>query len=155
MFRELRKKRLEISQEDIQSILKDGEHGVLATVGEDEYPYATPISYVYFNNNVYFHSPLKGHKVDNMSNNPRVSLCVVENHGAIPDQFDVSYKSVILFGKVSEVQDHEKKEALVEILKKYSSAFMEKGIEHIEKASAATKVYKISIEHITGKGDNN
>lgn len=142
MFRELRKKKLAISQEDIQSILKNGEYGVLATVGEDVYPYATPISYVYMNDNVYFHSSLKGHKVDNMSNNPRVSLCVVENHGAIPDKFDVSYKSVILFGRVSEVQDDEKKEVFVGMLKKYSSGFMKEGMEYIERASAAEEFIK-------------
>lgn len=40
---------------------------------------------------------------------------------------------------------------LLEIIKKYSKDYVEQGEKYIEKAKAATKVFKINIEHMTGK----
>ena len=43
------------------------------------------------------------------------------------------------------------KPALLETLSKYSADYIEQGKEYIQKASKATKVMKIIIEHISGK----
>ena len=47
MFRELRRKRQALSKEACAEILSRGTSGVLALAGDDGYPYAVPISYVY------------------------------------------------------------------------------------------------------------
>ena len=47
MFREMRRKRQLLYQEDAQKILYQGTSGVLAVSGDDDYPYAVPLSYVY------------------------------------------------------------------------------------------------------------
>ena len=47
MFREMRRKRQLLSKEDTQKVLYQGTSGVLAVSGDDDYPYAVPLSYVY------------------------------------------------------------------------------------------------------------
>ena len=55
MFREMRRKRQALSREEISLILYRGTSGVLALSGDDNYPYAVPISYVYDGEKIYFH----------------------------------------------------------------------------------------------------
>jgi nitroimidazol reductase NimA-like FMN-containing flavoprotein (pyridoxamine 5'-phosphate oxidase superfamily) len=69
----------------------------------------------------------------------------------LPGKFATNYESVIVFGKAVEVTDDEKHMALVELLKKYSPSFMEKGLRYIEGDGPNARVYKIVIESLTGK----
>ena len=64
MFREMRRKKQQLTEEDCIRVLEEGTSGVLALKGDDDYPYAVPISYVYSDGVLYFHSALTGHKVD-------------------------------------------------------------------------------------------
>lgn len=151
MIREMRRKDRELKNDEAIDILKNNTYGVLSTLSENGYPYGIPISYVFFNNSIYFHGAIKGHKLDNILNNDKVSFCVVGKTCVLPDKFSTKYESTIVFGRASEVFDDEKNIALLEILNKYSSDFIEQGKEYINKASNATRVMKISIEHISGK----
>lgn len=47
MFRPIRKKKNELSTEDTKQILREARRGVLAVNGEDGYPYAIPINFIY------------------------------------------------------------------------------------------------------------
>ena len=44
MFRELRRKKREISTEAAKQLLKIERRGILAVTGEDGYPYAIPLN---------------------------------------------------------------------------------------------------------------
>lgn len=151
MFREMRRKDKQLSMEESIEILKNNEIGVLSTVCEDGYPYGVPLNYVYYNNSIYFHCAKTGQKLDNIINCDKSSFCVYCDVELLPDKFDTNYKSVVIFGKAAEASEEEKAEALLEFIKKYSSEFMEKGKNYIDKAKNTAKVYKISIEHMTGK----
>lgn len=151
MFREMRRKDRKLEDNDVVGILKNNNYGVLSTVSEDGYPYGVPISYTYINNSIYFHGSNKGHKFDNISNNDKVSFCVVGQTQILPDEFSTKYESVIISGRAIEVFDDEKNMALLETLNKYSPDYIEQGKEYINKASKATRVVKIYIEHISGK----
>ncbi|APQ76949.1 pyridoxamine 5'-phosphate oxidase family protein [Clostridium botulinum] len=151
MFSEMRRKDRELKNDEAIEILKNNTYGVLSTISENGYPYGVPISYIFFDNSIYFHSAIKGHKLDNISNNNRVSFCVVGRTHILPDKFSTEYESVIVFGRVIEVSNDEKNTALLEILNKYSADYIEQGKEYIQKASKATKVMKINIEHTSGK----
>ena len=48
VFREMRRKKQTLSQQEIANILHKGTSGVLALLGDNDYPYAVPISYVLF-----------------------------------------------------------------------------------------------------------
>ena len=151
MFSEMRRKDRELKNDEAIDILMNNTSGVLSTVSENGYPYGIPISYIFFNNSIYFHGAIKGHKLDNISNDNRVSFCVVGRTQTLPDKFSTEYESVIVFGRAIEVTDDEKYTALLETLSKYSADYIEQGKEYIQKASKATKVMKINIEHISGK----
>jgi nitroimidazol reductase NimA-like FMN-containing flavoprotein (pyridoxamine 5'-phosphate oxidase superfamily) len=58
---------------------------------------------------------------------------------------------VIVFGTATEVFDSEKRSALVGLITKYSKEFIGDGLRYIDSSSKDTRVYKISIDSITGK----
>ena len=58
MFREMRRKRQVLSRERAEEVLRRNTNGVLAVQGDDGYPYAVPLSYVYHNGKIYFHLSL-------------------------------------------------------------------------------------------------
>jgi len=47
MFKKMRRKDKAMSEDQIIEILNAGEEGMLATVGENGYPYAVPLNYVF------------------------------------------------------------------------------------------------------------
>jgi len=151
MFKEMRRSDREIGKEDIKKILENGDYGVLATIGENGYPYATPLSYVYYNEALYFHCAVEGHKLDNIKANERVSFCVVGKTKVLQEQFSTEYESIIAFGRAAEINHEEKKEALMAIADKYSPDFMAEGHQYIDRAIDATCVVKIEIDRLTGK----
>lgn len=151
MFKEMRKKDREVFGEDIEKILTNGEYGVLATVGENGYPYTVPLSYVYQDNSIYFHCAKEGHKLDNIEKNPKVSFCVVTDTEVLPGKFSTNYKSIIAFGEAKELTGDLKRDILFKFIEKYSQSFIEEGKRYIERAQDSAKIVEIKIEHITGK----
>lgn len=151
MFREMRKKQREITKEESIKVLNDGEYGILATMGENGFPYATPLSYVYCNDAIYFHCAVEGNKLDNITFNEKVSFCVVGKTKVLPEKFSTEYESTIVFGRAFKIEKEEKIEALRAIALKYSPYFTKEALEYIERAADATCVIKIEIDRITGK----
>lgn len=151
MFKEMRREKRQISQEEIKDILINGEYGTLATICENGYPYSTPLSYVYANDSIYFHCATKGQKLINIENNSKVSFSIVGYTEVLPDKFSTKYESVILFGEANQVEGEEKEVALLKIIEKYSKGFLSEGKMYISKAKDITNVIKIDIKHITGK----
>lgn len=170
MFREMRRKEKQLTIEECNEILTKAEYGTLATMGADGYPYAVPVNYVFHNGSIYFHCATKGHKLDNISYCSNVSFTIVTDVWVVPlirdngltesvsrfNGFDTNFNSVIIFGKVNEVIEREKIEGLNVLLKKFFnsneySRYKEEGINYIEKSLKRTKLFKIQIEHMTGK----
>lgn len=145
-----RKDRL-MSDKNAKELLMKGEYGVLSTVSPDGQPYGVPLNYSYSEDGIYFHCALEGHKLENIEGNKKVSFCVVGNTEVLPDKFATKYESVIVFGEATEVVGDEKQKGLTELLKKYSFGSMKEGQEYIAKSGHKTRVYKITIESITGK----
>lgn len=56
MFREMRRFKQLLPQETAIEILNRNTSGTLALIGDNDYPYAVPISYVYIDGKLYFHS---------------------------------------------------------------------------------------------------
>lgn len=152
MFKTMRRKEKIMSEEEMKNILHKAEFGTLACIGENGYPYSVPLNYAYDNGKLYFHSAQSGHKIDNISFNDKVCFSVVGYYKVLPEKFDTEYDSVILFGKASRItEEAEMKRALMLLIEKYSSCYLAEGIEYIHKAASAISVYRIDIEHMTGK----
>ena len=151
-FRKMRRSDKELSLNEASEILKNASYGVLSTVGIDGMPYGIPVNYTYENNCIFFHCATTGHKLDNLSQNPNVSFCVVESSKVIPESFSTIFRSAIAFGRASILEDDgEKTEALMKLLSKYSADYVEDGVEEIKNALKATCVMRIDILHLTGK----
>ena len=70
---QMQRKHCEIADpQDIERILSSTNIGRLATNGADGYPYITPVNFVYHEGNIYFHSGLKGEKLENLTRDPKV-----------------------------------------------------------------------------------
>lgn len=54
----MRRVRQQLPPEEAEEILRTATAGVLAVAGDDGYPYAVPVSYVYAGGKIYFHSAL-------------------------------------------------------------------------------------------------
>jgi nitroimidazol reductase NimA-like FMN-containing flavoprotein (pyridoxamine 5'-phosphate oxidase superfamily) len=53
-----------MSSERASEVLVRCSNGVLACMGDEDYPYAVPLNYVWFDGRIYFHSAKAGHKID-------------------------------------------------------------------------------------------
>ncbi len=151
MFRELTRKKQALSLEQCIAILQSEPRGVLSVLGDDGYPYGMPMNFLYDNGKIYFHSGKKGHKVDAINRNPKVSFCVYDSGCKKDGEWALNISSVIVFGKMSIVEDFEQ---TVEICRKLSLKFTN-DLDYIEKEisgfAKATLCYELEIEHITGK----
>ena len=56
MFRKMRRNQQEVSQQECIAVLKTEKRGVLAVLGDNNYPYAVPINFYYDEqeNKIYF-----------------------------------------------------------------------------------------------------
>lgn len=151
MFKEMRRQDRKIDSAEAIRILEAGQYGILSTISSSGYAYGVPISYSYNNDSIYFHCAVEGQKLENIEYNNKVSFCVVGNTAPLPQSFSVNYESVIAFGKAVEVFEGEKQAVLEAIVAKYSAAFTKEGLEYIRNSSSGTRIFKIKIEHMTGK----
>lgn len=153
-FRPMRRIRQQLSNEDAESILKSATAGVLAVCGDNDYPYAVPVSYVYADGKIYFHSALQGHKIDAIRRNPKVSFCVIAEDDVKPREFTTYFKSVIAFGKARIIDDSCEKMAALQLLaKRYSddSVTPEMADKEVSGGFNRLLMVVIEIEHLTGK----
>jgi hypothetical protein len=137
--------------EDTIAVMDRCTNGVLACHGNDDYPYAVPVSYVYFNGKIYFHSAKEGHKIDAITKNPKVSFSVIDEDTIVSEEYTTYFRSVIAFGKARIVQGDERLKAFEVLVEKYSGDQPEEA-KHKEIAGC-TRAYIIAIdvEYITGK----
>ncbi len=133
-------------------MLHRGQSGVLAVSGDDEYPYAVPLSYVYDAGTIYIHCATTGHKLDGINRNSRVSFCVIDKDDIIPEKFTTSFRSAIVFGRARILTDDAaKRKALDLLVRKYSAGFEKEGNAEIRTSWKTVCVVEITVEHMTGK----
>ena len=153
MFREIARKKQTLSKERIAEILIAEKRGVLSVIGENGYPYGLPINYWYCEENgcIYFHSSKKGHKVDAIKADNRVSFCVYDQGYQKEGEWALNISSVIVFGKVTPVEDHEKAMDICRSLSLKYTQDLEYIESEVQKFGSATQCYELRPEHITGK----
>ncbi len=152
MFREMRRDRQQLSQAAAEEILKKNTGGTLALAGDEGYPYAVPMSYLYEDGKLYFHSAKTGHKIDAIRNEEKASFCVIDRDQVVPEKYTTFFRSVIAFGKARLVEEEEEKRRIAEMLAmKYSSAFKEGIAAEIDGAIRHMAIIEMTVEHMTGK----
>lgn len=148
----MRRKDRETERAEAEAILAKGQYGVLSMNGAAG-PYGIPVCHALLRGALYFHCAGKGRKVDLLRADDRVSFCVVAEAEPLPAAYSMKYRSAIVSGGAVEVTDRaEKLEALAALVLKYSGPeYAAEGRAKAEAALAATAVYRINIEELTGK----
>ncbi len=151
-FRAMRRKRQQLSEEESISILQKSTAGTLALLGENGYPYAVPISYVYFEGRLYFHSALCGHKVDAIRNCDKASFCVIDQDEVHPEKYTTFFRSVIAFGRINIIDDETEKLETARLLGNRYNPNQEDALQkELEKGLSRMLMIRFDIEHLTGK----
>lgn len=152
MFREMRRKKQEMSESMNMKVLQDGTSGVLALSGDDDYPYALPINYVFHEGKIYFHSAKSGHKIDAIRGHDKASFCVTDYEEIVPEKYTAYFRSVIAFGKIRILEKEDEIRRAIEVLAERFFPEDETGRrEEIERSWDRLCMIELSVEHMTGK----
>jgi nitroimidazol reductase NimA-like FMN-containing flavoprotein (pyridoxamine 5'-phosphate oxidase superfamily) len=152
MLREIRRRDRAVSEADAREILARAEYGVLATVGEDGWPYAVPVNHVVAGDLIYVHCASDGHKLENLVHEERVSYCAVASAQVLPAKLSTLYESAVVFGRAAVVTDAAEKRRALELLgQRFCAEFPGEVEEAIRKDGPRTAIVRIRIERITGK----
>lgn len=152
MFREMRRFKQILPEEETIKVLERGSSGVLAVLGDEGYPYAVPMSYVYADGKIFFHCAKVGHKIDAIKACSKVSFCVTDEDQVVPDEFTTYFRSAIAFGRARILEDDTEKMAAIKILaEKYSPDRPEGFEKEIKSSFGPMCMVEIDIDHLTGK----
>lgn len=146
----MRRFRQLLSAKEAERILLTGKYCVMAVSGDNDYPYAVPINYVYNGTSIYIHSAAQGHKIDALERNPKCSLCIVDKDDVIPEEFTSYFRSVIVFGKAHFVESTEDKVTALRLLGDKYSPDIDPDAE-ISRFIKTVCIVRIDIDRVTGK----
>lgn len=148
----MRRKDRELSEERALRIVDSCEWASISMIDEEGMPYCIPMSIVRDNEYMYFHGSTDGKKTDSLRANPNVCVVCVGDTEQLPYEFTTTYESAIITGKAEPITDEaEKIHALRVLCLRYAAVNMENFDAAVKKNLAYTALWKIKIEHITGK----
>lgn len=159
-FRPMRRIRQQLPEEEAVDILKRASSGVLSVIGDNGYPYGVPLSHVYHDGHLYFHTALRGHKIDALRACGKASFTVIDKDEVHPELYTTFFRSVICFGTVRVIDGEEEKMAALRMLGRHfapASVFGGESEEEealrkeIRKGFKALLMLDFTIEHVTGK----
>ena len=131
-FREMRRKRQQLSEEESISILRKSTAGTLALLGD--------------------HSALSGHKVDAIRKCDKASFCVIAQDDVQPEKFTTFFRSVIAFGRIHIIEDEAEKLATARMLGNRYNPNREEALQkELENGLSRMMMIRFDIEHLTGK----
>ena len=151
MFREMRRKKQQLSDEECVEILKKEPRGVLSMLGDDGYPYGIVMNHLYKDGKLYFHCAKEGHKIDAIAGCDKVSYCVHDEGCRKDGDWALNIKSVVVFGRIKHVEDSER---VAEICRGLCLKFTddkEYVEEELRKFAKNVRCLELSPEHMTGK----
>lgn len=147
-----------MSGEEIDACLRNSFCGRTATMGADGYPYVVPNLFVWHDSTVFLHTVRQpGHFASNVRHSDRVSFEVDEPgevfpYGNVECDTSVSYRSVVLFGRIRVVDGEDD---AARFFRRFMTKYAPVDSWGREKDSfpriSATIVYAITPEVITGK----
>jgi len=148
----MRRKEKEITQEsDIEAIIHKA---LICRLGlsDGEQPYIVPMCFGYRKKTLYFHSALKGKKLDIIRKNQRVCFEFDVSTEIIPGEdackWGMTYQSIIGFGRAVILEGFDEKLRAIEII---MSQYTDREFHFPDTALQNTAVIKVEIENMTGK----
>lgn len=152
-FRELTRYKQQLEESECIELLKNTKRGVLSVLGDNGYPYGSPINHYYDEESgkIWFHGGKAGHKVDAMRNCDKVSFCVMDEGRHAGDEWFLTFRSVIVFGRMELIEDWD---TIAGISRKLSYKFTDDDAyidEEIRRSGPGTLMYALTIENMCGK----
>lgn len=139
-----------LGYEKALELLEGGEYGFLAFGGASGY--GIPLNFVLSGNRIYFHCAPEGEKLRRLAGNQEVCFCVVGHTAPQAAKFTTLYESVLVFGRLSLVEEEEElMRALECLVEKYSPDYKEIGKKYAEKSFHRTAVLRLDMERFSGK----
>ena len=153
MFRNMRRFKQQITEEECREVLRNAKRGVLSLLGEDGFPYGLPINHWYCEEDgkLYFHGAKEGHKIEAIRKCDKVSFCAYDEGYRKDGEWALNIKSVIAFGRISLVEDEAlSRKICTHLVGKFTDdkEYLEKELKH---ALPRVQCLEMSIEHMTGK----
>ena len=153
MFREMVRKKQQLTREEAVALLKKEPRGVLSLLGDDGYPYGTPMNHYYCEEDgcIYFHCGRRGHRLDALRRDSRASFCVCEAGHRAEGEWALTVRSVVVFGRVEIIDDLGTVVRIARPLcEKFTSdeAYIQSELDRFAKA---TLILKLTPEHLCGK----
>jgi len=122
-------------------------------LAKDNIPYIVPVSFGYDGSALYIHTATTGRKIEFFEANP--NICIefehdvhVKAHESMPCNWSFSYQSVISYGVIRELSEPTE---IIAALKLIMRTYSEKDWSFSEADIASIRVWKISIDSLTGK----
>ena len=153
MFRDIQRVRQKLDREECLSVLKEAKRGVLSVIGDDGWPYGLPINHYYDEETgkLYFHSGKTGHKIDALRACEKASFCVMDEGKRLDGEWWLTFRSVVVFGRVSFTEDYGE---AIDVSRKLSYRFTDDAAyieREIIQSGPAVLVFSLTPEHMTGK----
>ncbi len=145
----------QLTDEQMDALMERSRYGVISTIGEDGYPYGTPVNFVVLDGRIFFHGRKIGEKVSNLRRDPRCCFTVVEEQGF--ERCDDGacnttslYECVIIRGKVRTIEDDAEKMRILRAT--VDKLTPERRMDEIDaKRVPPTGIFEIVPESRTGK----
>ena len=154
----MRRKQQELTHEACVSILEKSTSGVLSVIGDGGYPYGVPMSYVFKDGCLFFHSAITGHKIDAIRSEEKCSFTIIDQDEVHPSEYTTYFRSVIIFGKIHIIEDDADKLSALRLLgDRFNPGRDESLQKEISKHLSSDKqlqhllMLRLDIEHMTGK----
>ena len=154
MFRDLMRKKQQLSRQECMDLLCRETRGVLSVAGDEGYPYGMPMNHWYHEEDgcIYFHTgKAEGHRLAALKRSDKVSFCVYNQGTREAGQWAWNVKSVIVFGRVELVEDLD---TVVDITRRLCYKFTTDE-DYIQKELAQsarnTLLLRLVPEHMCGK----
>ena len=153
MFREMARRAQRLPEDECLRILKEEPRGVLSVLGDDGYPYGVPLNHYYCERDgkLYFHSGMRGHKIDAIRRCDKASFCVYDRGFRKDGDWALNIRSVVVFGRIETVED---RDTVYRLARELSLKFTDDEAyirNEIDRAGPRTLMFALVPEHISGK----
>lgn len=151
MIRDMIRKKQLLDDAACEAVLKRNTNGIMAVMGDEDYPYGVPLSFVWHDGKIYFHTGNHGYKLECIRKNPKVSFTVVDKDEIVEEEYTSYFRSVIILGRARETEGAEKLAAFKAMADKYSPSMAEDArMKEVSECREAL-IIAIDVDHMTGK----
>lgn len=164
----MRRKEFDVQEEyeeDIIDFMNEMSYGFLALQGDHPYASIVPINYIYYNDAIYFHGSRIGEKMKTLKMQNHVTFAIAKEFAIIPSYMNdpffacpatAFFKSVIVYGKATVIEDIEEKcDVLSAFMKKLQpeggyAPISSDNKEYVSRVKA-TAIVRIDIDKLSAK----